>query len=118
MFSAILAFTFFNPLPLGLTQSVNYAQMRGTVREVSAGHHGRPIANATVFAVSDTDTVTVTSDADGRFFFMSLLPGNYHIYAAKTGFVSECMTATRDGWAEIAPGLEYGADIELGKDCR
>ena len=45
-----------------------------------------PIAGATVTAASPSQIATVTSDASGRFTFISLAPDTYTITARKTGY--------------------------------
>jgi Carboxypeptidase regulatory-like domain len=47
-----------------------------------------PIAGATVIAVSPSQVARVTTDASGRFIFLSLAPDTYTITAQHAGFES------------------------------
>ena len=51
-----------------------------------------PVAGATILAVSASQTATVTTDAAGRFGFLSLAPDTYTITASKTGFETSSLT--------------------------
>jgi hypothetical protein len=74
------ALVFANALPVlaGTTGSVS-----GVVIDASTK---RPLADATVTATSPSQTATATTDAAGKFTFISLLPDTYTIRAAKSGY--------------------------------
>jgi hypothetical protein len=114
MLAALLAYTFFNPLPLAGSETPDYGSLRGVVQN----HQGAPVGGATVIATSDVDVLTVRSDGDGHFSFLSLLPGIYSVTATKKGFVAYCPSLGKlfDS-TEIAAGTEYGAVIELEDSC-
>jgi hypothetical protein len=47
-----------------------------------------PIAGATVVATSPSQTATATSDAHGRFVFLTLAPDTYTLHVEKSGYQS------------------------------
>ena len=51
-----------------------------------------PVSGVTILAVSASQTATVTTDAAGRFGFLSLAPDTYTITASKTGFETSSIT--------------------------
>ncbi len=51
-----------------------------------------PVAGVTIVAVSASQTATVTTDAAGRFGFLSLAPDTYTITVSKTGFETSSLT--------------------------
>src|SRR5580704_10307108 len=69
-----------------------YAGTTGSVTGVVARPGGGPIAGARVVAVSPSQTVTVTTDASGRFSMLSLAPDTYAITVSKDGFETSTFT--------------------------
>lgn len=55
----------------------------GTVTDAQSH---RPIAGASITVTSPSQSTTVTTDAYGKFVFLSLLPDSYTIAAAKPGY--------------------------------
>ncbi len=51
-----------------------------------------PLAGVQIVAVSASQTATVTTDASGRFGFLSLAPDTYTLTATKTGFETSSLT--------------------------
>jgi hypothetical protein len=69
-----------------------YAGTTGSITGVVARTGGGPIAGARVAAISPSQTVTVTTDASGRFSMLSLAPDTYTITVSKEGFESSTTT--------------------------
>ena len=69
-----------------------YAGTTGSITGVVARTGGGPIAGARVVAVSPSQTVTVTTDASGRFSMLSLAPDTYTITVSKDGFETSTTT--------------------------
>ena len=59
--------------------------MTGTVLDADTG---APIAGASIRATSPSQTVTATSDAAGRFIFISLVPDTYTVSGSKAGYTA------------------------------
>ncbi len=55
----------------------------GTVTDVQSQ---KPVADATITATSPSQTATASSDASGRYVFVSLMPDTYTIAVQKTGY--------------------------------
>ncbi|HEV2261910.1 MAG TPA: carboxypeptidase regulatory-like domain-containing protein, partial [Candidatus Rubrimentiphilum sp.] len=53
---------------------------------VSDSTTGRPVADATVTAVSPSERATATTDAGGNFHFLTLAPDTYTVSASKSGY--------------------------------
>ncbi len=64
----------------------------GSITGQVASTSKAPIAGATVVAVSASQTATVTTDASGRFAFLSLAPDTYTITVSKDGFEASALT--------------------------
>jgi hypothetical protein len=56
--------------------------LSGQVRDLA----GKPLAGATVIAVSPAEVVQTTSDANGRYCFLGLIPGTYTIAIREKGY--------------------------------
>ena len=87
LFLLTLAGGFFvAPVPAfaGTTGSITGTVVNGTTKA--------PIAGVRVVAASPSQTVTVTTDATGRFALLSLAPDTYTISAAKDGFETSSLT--------------------------
>src|ERR1700722_6353561 len=84
MLSAIiLAGVSLFPFALGQTGNANYAIIRGTV--TTGWPQYQPIRYGRVIASSDADLQEVSADAQGRFVFLTLLPGAYRLYGGLPG---------------------------------
>jgi hypothetical protein len=84
MLSAIiLAGVTLLPFALGQTGNANYAIVRGTV--TTGWPQYQPIPYARVIASSNVDEREVRADEKGRFVFLTLLPGDYRLYAGRPG---------------------------------
>jgi hypothetical protein len=95
------------------TGNVGYATVRGTVS--SSGH---PVANVRVIAYSNVDVQETRTGADGKYLFISLLPGTYRIVALTNTSESPMICATDNRPLTISPGLEYLANFSsLSDDC-
>lgn len=53
---------------------------------------GSPVAGATIVATSPSQSATVTSDAAGRYAFLSLAPDTYTVVVSKEGFETTTTT--------------------------
>lgn len=79
---------------------------------------GRGIGGAVVTATSEASVETTTTDADGNFFFLTLLPGNYKFAAQAYGFVDQCLVRPPNVAYELDAGYEYMATISLFNECK
>ncbi|MGC1381087.1 MAG: TonB-dependent receptor [Candidatus Baltobacteraceae bacterium] len=77
---------------LALSASAGLAGTTGSISGVAAGANGTPIAGVAVVAVSPSQTLTVTTDAAGRFTLLSLAPDTYTITATKSGYETTSLT--------------------------
>ncbi|HEY6326468.1 MAG TPA: TonB-dependent receptor [Candidatus Cybelea sp.] len=64
----------------------------GAITGIVVSTAGAPVAGARVIATSPSQTVTVTTDASGRFAMLSLAPDTYSVSAAKQGFETAAIT--------------------------
>jgi hypothetical protein len=69
-----------------------FAGTTGSITGVVARTGEGPIAGARVTAVSPSQTVTVVTDASGRFSMLSLAPDTYTISVSKEGFETSTTT--------------------------
>jgi hypothetical protein len=69
-----------------------HAGTTGSITGVVTRTGGEPLAGARVVAVSPSQTVTVTTDASGRFSMLSLAPDTYTITVSKDGFETSTTT--------------------------
>src|SRR5579863_8640190 len=77
MLSIVLAALVFSPFA-GQSGIATFASMRG---EVTTGWPNyTPVANAQVVVSGDVDVRITRTDANGRYTFLTLLPGVYHVY--------------------------------------
>src|SRR5580700_2709551 len=73
-------------------QTGAFAGTTGAITGVVASTTGGPAAGASITAASPSQTVTVTTDASGRFSMLSLAPDTYTIEASKAGFETSTIT--------------------------
>ncbi len=64
----------------------------GAITGIVVSTAGGPIAGAQIVAVSPSQTVTITTDASGRFSMLTLAPDTYTITGSKTGFETVSIT--------------------------
>ncbi len=64
----------------------------GSITGLVVTSSGAPLAGARIAAVSPSQTLTVTSDASGRFTMLSLAPDTYTIDATKNGYDASTLT--------------------------
>jgi hypothetical protein len=83
-----------------------FASVRGTVTTGYPAY--RPLANVRVIASSDVDLRETRTDSQGRYWFLTLIPGTYRIS------VAQC---TNDDAIEMSSGIEYQADINADQHC-
>ena len=105
---ALSRFVFW-PSPLDWQMPQENVAIRGVVIDETSG---RGIAGAIVYAVSDADIRETTSDSNGHFIFLTLLPGGYRLCASKYAYVNSCYPLGSQP-EELFAGFEYGATIIL-----
>ncbi|HEV3154908.1 MAG TPA: TonB-dependent receptor [Candidatus Baltobacteraceae bacterium] len=81
-----LAVVFFVCLSLCLSSVSSAGTTGGIIGTVVDSTSGAPVAGAHVTVTSASQTESATTDAAGRFAFVSLGPDTYTISAAKTGY--------------------------------
>ncbi len=92
-----------------LAQSPPEASISGTVRDAGTGS---PVAKAPIGLVAQVTErpveprQTAVTDADGRYTFTGLVPGQYQIRAGGGGFVGDAKTV-RVSEAERATGVDF-----------
>jgi hypothetical protein len=99
----------FWPSPLDWQMSQENAAIRGVVVDETTG---RGIQGATVYAISDADVREATSDSNGHFIFLTLLPGSYRLCASKYAYVNDCYPRGSHS-EELSAGFEYWATVIL-----
>ena len=77
MLSIVLAGLVFSPFA-GSSGIATYASIRGVVTTGWPSY--KPVANAQVVVSGDADRRETRSDANGRYTFLTLLPGTYRVY--------------------------------------
>ncbi|MBV8724099.1 MAG: carboxypeptidase regulatory-like domain-containing protein [Candidatus Eremiobacteraeota bacterium] len=110
-FAILLALSnfFFWTLPVDWQRDQQSVVISGTVVDEATG---APVSGATVYATSGANLAQMTSDSNGRFVFLTLLPGLYSLCASKPGYTLDCRP--RDSKpAELFDGFEYGATVVL-----
>jgi hypothetical protein len=64
----------------------------GSLTGIVANGNGTPIAGARVVATSPSQSLTITTDASGRFSMLSLAPDTYALTVSKAGFETSTLT--------------------------
>jgi len=95
------------------TGSGNSSMIRGVVR---SAHDRRPVPNARVIAISDSDIQETRTNARGEYIFFSLVPGDYRLTAAEDG--AQACPETAQPRSELSAGMEYSAEITLSQSCQ
>jgi|SRR5579862_1544249 len=118
--SVLIAFTFFFPFGIAETGDGTHGALVGTVYTWRWGDsQKRVLPHVRVFATSDADVQEARSDDQGRFEFLTLLPGVYEIEAeAPAAFSSWCGIKRKRDTQEISAGVEYRAEVLLISTCR
>jgi len=116
LLSMILATLVTPSFALDATGNANFAMVRGVVTD-----RGRPLPNVRVLASGDTDVRETWTDANGQYYFMTLLPGVYQIHAFNPnppGFV-DSRTSLRclEDSMELSAGQLYEADLTISRNC-
>jgi hypothetical protein len=75
---------------------------------------GIPISGAVVYALSNADVARTSSDANGNFYFLTLLPATYRLCASKSGYALDCYPRESEPQA-LHAGFEYGATVLLSQ---
>lgn len=124
MLSIVLAALVFSPFA-GQSGVASYASIRG---EVTTGWPSyKPVANAQVVVSGDTDVRMTRTDASGRYTFLTLLPGVYHVYVPsvvgmaalvppKNAHAESCLESA-NAPVELSAGLAYFANFDLVTRC-
>lgn len=99
-------------IPIEQGVGFGHAVVRGTVRA-----SGSALPDTVVYATSETSVATAVTDANGSFYFLTLLPGNYRITTSKAGYLSEGCAGPPDEPQALGAGLEYTVTISLAKAC-
>jgi hypothetical protein len=107
----LLSQFFFWTYPIDWQMNQQNVALRGAVVDEGSGN---ALAGATVYAVSDANVAQTTSNSNGQFIFLTLLPGVYHLCASIRGYAVDCRPATPEP-AELFAGFEYGATIVLSR---
>ena len=102
---AVISIIFLAP-PAGFAQADFSAQLRGTVQDTT----GAVIPNASLTITNDATQVpeTLTTDASGRYIFISLQPARYTVRVTVTGF----KTVVRPN-VELRVGQQTDLDFRL-----
>lgn len=129
MLSIVLAGLILSPFA-GQTGIATYASMRGTV--TTGWPDYKPVPNALVMVSGDTDVRETRTDSTGRYTFLTLLPGSYHVYVPAVrgtamlvglgnhrGMVvnRKCLEDS-NATVELSAGLAYFANFDLFTRCR
>lgn len=100
--------------PVDQTAIQGNVMVRG---RVMTQYNGPAIKGATVIATSTSAVQTTTTDAQGNFFFLTLLPGDYKFAATAPGYMEHCAIRPPDKAYELDAGVEYMATIWLFPAC-
>lgn len=107
----LLSHFFFWPSFIDWQQNQQNVMLRGTVAD---DRTGTPVSGAVVYALSTADVAEAFSDANGNFYFLTLLPGTYRLCASKSGYALDCYPRESEPLA-LHAGFEYGATVLLSQ---
>jgi len=93
--------------------TASFASIRGTV--TTSDH--RTVSNARVLAYSDVGIGVTTTDSQGRYYFLSLLPGTYTIRAYSQTEIANVQPCSEDNPVELSAGQSYLADYQIAPIC-
>lgn len=113
MLSMLLAGLLMPAFALNDNGTATFASVRGTV--TTADH--RTVSNARVLAFSDVGMDVTTTDSQGRYYFLTLLPGTYTIRAYPQTEVASAQPCSEDNPVELSAGQSYLADYQLAPVC-
>jgi len=109
---------------VGLTQTGSGDSYRVIGTVTSGTRENRPISHAWVVATSDSDFQQTRADDRGRYFFLTLLPGVYHLMAFPIDATGEGRGGSTpfscenpDTLVELSAGVEYLANLDLVPAC-
>jgi hypothetical protein len=105
----MLSHFFFWPSPIDWQMNQSNVAVAGSVIDEQSG---RGIEGARVYAMSGSDVSQAVSDSNGRFIFLTLLPGTYRVCATKSGYAANCHPRDSEP-EELFAGFEYGATVIL-----
>jgi hypothetical protein len=100
-------------IPLDQGVGFGNAVVSGTVRE-----NRYTLPNTIVYATSETSVASTVTDENGRFYFLTLLPGTYRLTASKPGYIMSSCVGPPDEPRQLAAGLEYTITIWLASSCK
>ena len=107
----MLSHFYFWPSPIDWQMNQSNVAVAGSVIDEASG---RVIDGAVVDAMSGADVQRTVSNSNGRFIFLTLLPGTYRICAAKSGYAPNCHPQDSEP-TELFAGFEYGATVVLSR---
>lgn len=128
MLSIVLAGLIFSPFA-DQSGIATYASLRGVV--TTGWPNYRPVPNAQVMVSGDVDVRETRTDANGRYYFLTLLPGVYHVYVPsivgrqnkilnhvvqETPRVRKCLEEA-NAPIELSAGSAYLANFDLITHC-
>jgi hypothetical protein len=111
-----ISFLFF-PFAIAQTGNDTHAILRGVVSLQSTNGTLRTVPGAIVRAYSDADVQETRAGADGRYEFLSLIPGDYRVFAASDGPLAGLMCWADPDTTELSAGLEYRANLVIYSSC-
>jgi hypothetical protein len=130
MLSIVLAGLIFSPFA-NSSGVADFASIRGMV--TTGWPNYKPVANAQVVVSGDVDRRETRTDANGRYTFLTLLPGIYHVYVPTVmgvamvgtarGIVAQDSARARRCYedanapVELSAGSAYFANIDLLTHC-
>ncbi|HZY98078.1 MAG TPA: carboxypeptidase-like regulatory domain-containing protein [Candidatus Baltobacteraceae bacterium] len=126
MLSIVLAGLIFSPFA-NQSGAATFASVRGVVTTGWPSY--KPVANAQVVVSGDVDLRMTRTDANGRYTFLTLLPGVYRVYvpSVKGIVMANGPRQSSDRFrkcydeanapVELSAGLAYFANIDLVTHC-
>ena len=130
MLSIVLAGLIFSPFA-AQSGTATFASIRGVV--TTGWPNYKPVANAQVMVSGDVDVRETRTDAHGRYYFLTLLPGTYRVFVPSIMGVAIATSAHQalpdtaslrkcyedsNAPVELSAGLAYRANIDLLTHCR
>jgi hypothetical protein len=100
---------------LGLTQT-GIDDATQVVGRVTSGPQSRPSSNASVVAASGSQIAWTRADRDGRYAFLTLLPGVYSLTAYEGNDTGLCQSGEQT-LVELSAGVQYLANLSIEEPC-